>query len=719
MNHFNNTLCAVVIGMLSMAAGPAAAQTQWFSAQLSGANEVGEPGDSDGWGIGVIGVGPDTVSYYIWVTDIAEPTAGHIHSGSAGQNGGIAVDFEAAFSDAGGDSWVASGSVSATAGTISSILENPSAFYFNVHNSDHSSGAVRGQVLGDGASPFALAGTLNGSRQVDNPGDPDGEGFASVVFDDGTAHFYFNVMNTAAPSAAHIHRGTASENGSIAIDSNPTFSDGVAVSSVEIDDDLALEILASPHRFYFNVHTSEFSSGAVRGQLRATETVRIFPVISRISGLAGSEWRTALNVMNLNDAGITAWARWFPANDGGLDSAEGSTSIDIAAGSTEVIEDAVNDLFGADGNGALIVASSDPFETAAHVFNDQRDDPDIGGTFGLFVPSLNPSDIPQTGVLLFGSNRAASSGTDFRLNLVLFNPNPFPVDITLTARLADGSILGSDSVALEPFTNAVKGIFRFIQSVPSSQRTQDFFTVSFASNAPVAVAMTPVDNATNDGFYVVPSFAPLSINGAGNGNSPPNGIITSPSANPTISEGGSVDFEGTAEDPDGDNMTYRWDFGDGISSTALVPGNHTYSDSGTYTVTFTVTDSNGSVDPTPDTRTVTVEGGGGEEATFSAVQQQIFNASCAFSGCHGGGSPAQGLDLTEGNAYGNIVNVQSIQQPSLDRIEPSDPDNSYLYLKVTGDPSIDGSRMPRGGDALAQDLLDLLRDWIERGAPSD
>jgi hypothetical protein len=327
MNHFNNTLCAVVIGMLSMAAGPAAAQTQWFSAQLSGANEVGEPGDSDGWGIGVIGVGPDTVSYYIWVTDIAEPTAGHIHSGSAGQNGGIAVDFEAAFSDAGGDSWVASGSVSATAGTISSILENPSAFYFNVHNSDHSSGAVRGQVLGDGASPFALAGTLNGSRQVDNPGDPDGEGFASVVFDDGTAHFYFNVMNTAAPSAAHIHRGTA--------------------SSVEVDDDLALEILASPHQFYFNVHTSEFSSGAVRGQLRATETVRIFPVISRISGLAGSEWRTALNVMNLNDADITAWARWFPANDGGLDSAEGSTSIDIAAGSTEVIEDAVNDLFGA------------------------------------------------------------------------------------------------------------------------------------------------------------------------------------------------------------------------------------------------------------------------------------------------------------------------------------------------------------------------------------
>ena len=714
MNIFRKALFTLALSTLLIAAVPANAQTQWLSAHLDGAGS----GDSDGWGLGVIGVDDEMVHYYIWVTDVAEPSASHIHAGSAGQNGGVAVDFEASFEAAAGDSWMAFGSVSVGAGTIASILDDPTAFYFNVHNADHPAGAVRGQVLGSGASSKALAGTLNGDRQVDNEGDPDGEGFASVVFDDGTAHFFFNVMNTVEPSAAHIHRGGANENGSITVDSSASFSGGVAVSSVAVDDDLEREILASPHDFYFNVHNSEFTAGAVRGQLRATETVRIFPVISRASGQAGTEWRTRLNVVNLTDAEIIAWARWFPANDDGLDSAEAVESMNIAAENTEVIDDAVNDLFGADGNGALIIASPDPFETAAQVFNDQRDNPEVGGTFGLFVPSIDPSRIPESGILLLGSNRPASSGTDFRSNLLLFNPNSFPVDLTMTAKLADGSVLGSDSMTIEPLSNAVKGVFRWISSVASDQRTQSFFTVSYTANGPVAIDVTPDDNATNDGFYVMPLFAPVVMNEATGGNNPPNGTITAPSGNQTISEGGTVNFEGIAEDPDGDDMTYLWDFGDGITTTALVPGNHTYSDSGTYTATFTVTDSHGASDPTPDTRTITVQGGGGETATFSAVQQQIFTQSCAFSGCHGGDSPAQGLSLAAGDAYDEIVNVPS-NQSSLDLIEPSQPDDSYLYLKVTGDSSITGSRMPRGGAALSQQLLDLLRDWIERGAPND
>ncbi len=717
MKNLRYILCTLIVSALFISAGTADAQTQWFSAQLSGANEVGNPGDSDGWGVGVVSIGSDSVDYYIWVTDISAPTAAHIHSGAAGANGGVAIDFDPVFSDNGDGSYVAFGEASADSGTLASLRANPSTFYFNVHNADHAAGAVRGQVLGGGGADSALAGTLNGDRQVDNSGDPDGEGFATVIFDDGVAHFYFNVLNTVEPSAAHIHRGTATENGSVVINPSASFADGVSVASVEVDDDLEREILGAPHHFYFNVHTSEYTAGAVRGQLRATETVRVFPVISRIDGQQNSRWRTGLNVINLNDAEMTAWASWFPANDDGLTAADDTVPIDVAAGATEVVDDAVNDLFGANGNGALILAASEPFAAAAHVFNDQRDNPAIGGTFGLFVPSFDPSTMPESGVLLLGANRPSSSGTGFRSNIVLFNPNPFSVDLTLTAKTTGGDELGSDSMTLGPFMNTVEGVFRLIPSVPSNQRTQDDFVITYSANAPVAVNLTPTDNVTNDGFYVVPTFAPP-VNSPSAANSPPNGTIVMPTGNVTIQEDGTVNFEGAAEDPDGDDMTYLWDFGDGITTTALVPGNHTYTDSGTYAVTFTATDSNGAADPTPDSRVITVEGGSAQ-ATFSAVQSQIFNASCAFSGCHAGGSPAQGMNLSDGMAYSNIVDVPSNQQSSLDRIEPDDPDESYLYLKVTGDSSISGSRMPLGGGALSQDLLDLLRDWIERGAPND
>jgi hypothetical protein len=496
---------------------------------------------------------------------------------------------------------------------------------------------------------------------------------------------------------------------------------GVGVRRDGASAALERRIAAAAHRSQLEAGASGLSSAAVGGRLQATDTVRIFPVISRIQGQAGSNWRTRLNILNPNEAAVTVLAQWYPANSGGLPGAAATAALEIEPGRTEIIADAVADLFGADGNGAVILTAAEPFAAAAHVFNDQRANPQIGGTFGLFVAALAPEQLLDAGLLLLGSNRAASSGTGFRSNVVVFNPNPFPVSITFAALSAAGELLGRDTRTLEPYMNAVEAVFRLVPSVPSDERSRDDLTLAFSATAPVAVALTPVDNATNDGFYVLPSSGVIAGLDPGSGaNRAPNGTIVAPVGDLTIQEGQSVFFEGQASDPDGDALSYSWDFGDTISSTALIPGNHTYTDSGTYTVTLTVTDSEGLSDPSPATRTITVEGGGGgEEATFSAVQQQIFSASCAFSGCHAGGAPAEGLNLSEGQAYAEIVNVRSSQQAGRDRIEPGSPSTSYLYLKILGDASISGSRMPRGAPALSQALKDLLRDWIERGAPND
>lgn len=114
----------------------------------------------------------------------------------------------------------------------------------------------------------------------------------------------------------------------------------------------------------------------------------------------------------------------------------------------------------------------------------------------------------------------------------------------------------------------------------------------------------------------------------------------------------------------------------------------------------------------PDTTPPPTDGGN-MRASFTAIQDSIFNLSCAFSGCHGG---TQNPELTQGEAYDNIVEEFSLGRPLLQYINPGQPDSSYLYLKLIGDPSIAGQQMPRGGDPLKQSMLDSVRVWIENGA---
>ena len=63
----------------------------------------------------------------------------------------------------------------------------------------------------------------------------------------------------------------------------------------------------------------------------------------------------------------------------------------------------------------------------------------------------------------------------------------------------------------------------------------------------------------------------------------------------TAEEGQELRFEADAADPDGDELTFEWDFGDGEVGESA-DATHTFTDQGLYTVTLTVTDDDGGVD---------------------------------------------------------------------------------------------------------------------------
>ena len=105
--------------------------------------------------------------------------------------------------------------------------------------------------------------------------------------------------------------------------------------------------------------------------------------------------------------------------------------------------------------------------------------------------------------------------------------------------------------------------------------------------------------------------------------------------------------------------------------------------------------------------------GGAITADFQSIQDNVFTPICTV--CHAGAGAPEGLRLDAANSFNLLVNVPSTEVPSLVRIKPGDPDNSYLIQKIEGHASV-GAQMPFGGPPLAPDVIAAMRQWVSDGA---
>jgi len=119
-------------------------------------------------------------------------------------------------------------------------------------------------------TPFIAS--LSGANERPGPGDPDGAGIAAVSFqlteDELNYQVCFDLTYTGItdPIAAHIHVGTADTFGDVVVPlGDPPAGAHSGCVNAPVGD--VAPILTDPTGYYVNVHTAEFESGAIRGQL--------------------------------------------------------------------------------------------------------------------------------------------------------------------------------------------------------------------------------------------------------------------------------------------------------------------------------------------------------------------------------------------------------------------------------------------------------------------
>ncbi|CAN7194319.1 CHRD domain-containing protein [Phenylobacterium sp. LjRoot225] len=114
-----------------------------LAATLSGAAEKPTAGDPDGSGAASLklNIGQGQICYDLQVKDIGVASMAHIHKAPPASAGPVVVSLTAPGADG-----KSSDCATVDRELVKDILQNPGAYYVNVHNAEFPGGAVRGQL---------------------------------------------------------------------------------------------------------------------------------------------------------------------------------------------------------------------------------------------------------------------------------------------------------------------------------------------------------------------------------------------------------------------------------------------------------------------------------------------------------------------------------------------------------------------------------------------
>lgn len=672
--------------------------------------------DASGSARGALTVDTNTraIVAHVQLTGIDAPTEAHIHQGFAGVDGPVSVALRVDPADA---AHYFEDNATLSQAAFDALLAG--GLYFNVHTTANPTGHVRGQLAPDNIIVNTV--DLDGVQEVPAVSST-GRARAAVTFNRDTraVHIHLNSQGLDDATAAHLHRGVAGTNGGIAVGltqdgSNPAhwLIENGTIEQADMD---ALLI----GRTYVNIHTPANPGGELRGQVAPPGVLVI------VNAMSGDQ---EVPVQATTAAGSVAVT---------VDTTTGATETHVnASGVDDAVAAHVHTGFAGLNGPVLIGLTKDT-------------DPQLPGHWFSTDGTLSSADIDvlRAGGLYANVHTPAAPGGLIRGQLLTPDVQLIftdltggeevpPVTTTATARAATTvDTVGSVLTIYVNTTNLATANAAHIHRAPPGENgpiqiglTQDSGTPSRWSAAGVVLTTEQMGDYVANLWYVN-VHTPANPGGEIRGQIVPNPGPAPDTEAPSVTLGavaatltGTVALTATATDNVG-VATVRFKVnGTVVGSDTTEPysfdWNSTTVANGAVTVSAEAVDAAGNTGTSADAAATVSNPTGPTAFTFTEIQTQIFSVSCAASGCHSGGSPQAGMNLSAGVSYSNIVNVASSEVPSLMRVAPGSASDSYLIRKLEGAPGIVGARMPFGGPFLDQPTIDRIRAWIDSGAPNN
>lgn len=588
--------------------------------------------------------------------------------------------------------------------------------YVNVHSPDYLAGEIRGQVIPDGIL-FAL-GRLDGSQEVPPVATAAGGTFAVTVDPAAlTLVAHANTSGLVNPTAAHLHDAYAGATGGVAVGliQDPVESTRWSADGVAIDAGQLAAFAAG--RLYVNVHTGANPPGEIRGQVAPDPVEVIFTAMSgqqEVPANGSAVSATAASTVN-RDSGLVT----LHLHATGADDATGAHIHSAYAGQNGGVAVGLAKDPGNDAHWSVVEAQFDADELADYLdgrlyVNLHTPLVPSGEVRGQIVPrniqvvftDLSGDQVVPP-VASAASGKAATT-TNLKSRQFTAFVNNSGADDATTAAIFVGAP-GANGVELLPLQQTVGNLSQWsaMTDLGDAATLGDYRAGQFY--AQVATLMQP--NGALRGQIVPPDAALFD-------NVSPTVTLMSPGDPVT----GTVTLDADASDNQG-VVAVRFLVDGAVIATDTVAPYSTDWDTTTFpnrqvTLTAEAEDEAGNVGVSAAV-VVTIDNP--VPVTLTQIQNSVFGPIC--SGCHSGptsGNLPSGMNLSSAAAsHAALVNVQSLQVASLDRVEPTDADNSYLIRKLEGGPGIIGDRMPQGGPFLDQATIDMIRQWIDEGAPNN